>query len=224
MDEHRSFADHIKRIPYFSTLPEEEIFRLASRAKLISCDAQTILFHEGDPALGLYCLLKGRVKVVRFSPEGRQLIIREFRAIDTFNEVGALDAAPNAATAIAETDDTQVLLIPGDVVRELASRYPELGNEMMQAMAQKLRFAMNRVNRLALMDVKGRLCTWLLDTIDESGTVRGISQEDLAARLGTVRQVLGRVLADLREAGLVEVSRGTIRVLDVDGMQRLIKQ
>lgn len=224
MQEQRPFADHIKRIQFFSTLPDEEIVRLASRAKLISYDAQSTLFHEGEPALGLYCLLQGRVKVVRFSPEGRQLIIREFRAIDTFNEVGALDAAPNAATAIADTDGTQVLLIPGDVVRELASRYPDLGNEMMRAMAQKLRFAMNRVNRLALMDVKGRLCAWLLDTIDESGTVRGISQEDLAARLGTVRQVLGRVLADLREAGLVEVGRGTIRVLDVDGMQRLIKQ
>lgn len=224
MDERRPIADHIKRIPYFSTLPEEEIVRLTARAKLVSYDAQTTLFHEGEPALGLYCLLKGRVKVVRFSPEGRQLIIREFRPLDTFNEVGALDAAPNAATAIADMDDTQVLLIPGDVVRELAARYPDLGNEMMKAMAKKLRFAMTRVNRLALMDVKERLCAWLLDTIDESLTVRGISQEDLAARLGTVRQVLGRALADLREAGLVEVGRGTIRVLDADGIQRLVKQ
>lgn len=220
----RPGVDDIGRIPYFADLPADELERLAGVAKLIQCGAQTTLFHEGDPALGLYCLLQGRVKVMRFSPEGRQLIVREFHPGDTFNEVGALDAAPNAATAVADADNTEVLLIPGDVVRDLTARYPELGSRIMRAMARKLRFAMKRVNRLALMDVKQRLCAWLLDNVDESGTVSGISQEDLAAQLGTVRQVIGRALADLREAGLVEVRRGAIRVLDAERIKQLIQQ
>lgn len=206
--------DVVRRIPYFAGLPGSEIQRLATSARLVTLDAGETLFHEGEPADGLYYLCRGRVKIVRYSPEGRQLIVREFRLGDTFNEVGALDGCENAATAIAEENGTHVMIIPGEVIRELAGRYPELGGEMMKEMAEKLRFAMGKMNSLALMDVKSRLAAYLLEEVGDSGTLKGVSHEELAAHLGTVRQVLSRALGDLQRSGAVEVRRGSIRILD----------
>lgn len=212
----------IGRIPYFRELPAEEIEVLAQRARLWHGAEDAVLFAEGDTAAGLYYVVNGSVKVVRHSAEGRRLIVREFQPGETLNEVGALDGNENVATAIAGHRDTLALLIPGELVRELAARYPALSNEMMQEMARKLRFAMTRVGRLGLMDVKARLCAWLLDNMDEQNTLRGLPQEHVAEQLGTVRQVIGRALAELRDAGIVDVGRGFIKVIDKERLRELI--
>lgn len=221
--EARDKYEMIKGISYFAGLPAHEIERLAASARLIAVGDGEVLFHEGEPALGLYWLRRGRIKAVRYSPEGRQLIVREFRAGDTFNEVGALDASENAATTLSGQDGTEVLLIPGALIRKLATRYPELDAAMMQAMAGKLRFAMGRMNEMALLDVKARLAAHLLEEADEKGSVGGITHEELAARLGTVRQVLGRSLGELQRAGAVEVKRGSIRILDRNALKELVE-
>lgn len=215
-------VEMIKAVSYFAILPPGEIERLAESSRLLRLDANETLFREGEPALGLYCLRRGRVKVVRYSPDGRQLIVREFRPGETFNEVGALDASDNAATAIAAEKDTEVVLVPGELVRALARKYPELDSAMMTAMAGKLRFAMGRMNELALMDVKARLAAHLLEHADESGSISGITHEELAARLGTVRQVLGRTLGELQKAGAVRVRRGSIQIVDRTILEDLV--
>jgi len=221
--EGRDSVQTIRAIPYFAELPDHEIGRLAQSARLIKVGDGEVLFREGEPALGLYYLRRGRIKAVRYSPEGRQLIVREFRAGETFNEVGALDASENAATALCGEDGTEVLLIPGALIRDLARRYPELDAAMMQSMAQKLRFAMARMNELALLDVKARLAAYLLEQADEQGWIRDITHEELAARLGTVRQVLGRSLGELQRAGAVEVRRGSIRILDRGALEAILE-
>lgn len=209
----------IGRIGYFEALPFDEIEVLAKRSRFWHGTEEAILFSEGDPAAGLYYVVHGSVSVVRYSPEGRRLIVREFQPGETFNEVGALDGGENVATAMAARDDTLTLLVPGDVVRDLVARYPTLSNEMMQEMARKLRFAMTRVGRLGLMDVRARLSAWLLEHVGEDGTLRGVSQEQLAERLGTVRQVIGRALAELRDEGIIVAGRGFIQVLDKERLK-----
>lgn len=214
--------DIINDINYFNELPEYEIKVLAEGARIIRADAEETLFVEGDPAAGLYYVVRGRIKIVRYSPEGRQLIVREFFPGETFNEVGALDATTNPASAVTDRKETEVALIPGELIRKLADRYPGLSTKMMNEMAKKLRFAMARVNNLALMDVKARLALKLLESMDESGLLLGLSHEELAAQLGTVRQVLGRALGELREAGIVEVRRGSIKVIDRDALEVIV--
>lgn len=211
------------QIEYFAQLPEAELHALADNARRLQYDAGDALFHEGDPAPGLFYLCRGGVKAVRYSSEGRQLIIREFGPGETFNEVGALDGSPNAATVVATKRETEVLLIPGEDVRGLVTRYPDLGAKIMEAMANKLRFAMGKVNRLALMDVKARLAAHLVDTADQNGELRGVSQEELAAQLGTVRQVVGRILNELQKAGTLQVQRGIIRIIDHHALDDLLE-
>lgn len=209
----------VSRIPYFRDFPRTDLEGLAGRARFWHGGPGAVLFAEGEPAAGLYYVVEGRVEVVRHSPEGRRLVVREFEPGETFNEVGALDGGVNVATAVAAAPDTMVLLIPGEFVRDLSVRHASLSYEMMQEMARKLRFAMTRVGRLGLMDVKARLSAWLLEAADKDGAVRGLSQEQLAERLGTVRQVVGRALGELRDEGVVEVGRGVIRILDAGALR-----
>lgn len=147
--------------------------------------------------------------------------MREFNPGETFNEVGALDDVTNAATAVACHPETTVIVIPGEQVRRLADKYPALSQAMMLEMARKLRYAMDRANRLGLMDVKARLCARLLEAADGHGTLR-TSQTRLAEELGTVRQVVGRALNELQRAGIVATGRGGIKVLDRNALKGML--
>lgn len=216
-------AELIGNMTYFRQLPPAEINGLARHARFWRGDKGDAIFREGEPARGLYYLVKGRVQAVRHSPEGRRLIVREFSPGETFNEVGALDAVDNAATAVANEDGTKVLLIPGEQLRSLSARYPDLSQKIMLAMAEKLRYAMTSMNRLAFMDVKARLCAHLLEAAGPDQVLHDVSQEQLAGRLGTVRQVVGRALQELQAAGSVQVQRGRIKVLDRAALHKLAR-
>lgn len=213
----------LRDISYFEALPTDELEQVARVSRVITLESGEALFHEGDPAEGLYLVVRGGVRAVRYSPEGRQLIVREFHPGETFNEVGALDGSENAATAITTANPTEVLIVPGEKMRQLTREYPDFGQQVMRAMAEKLRYAMGKVNRLALMVVKARLASHLLESATDTGVLKGISQEELAAQLGTVRQVLGRALSEMQKAGIVEVGRGFIRIIDRDALEAIVE-
>lgn len=202
----------IRRIPYFETLPADEMGALAARSVLHSYSQDSTIFAQGQPAAGLYCVVRGRVKAVRFSPQGRELIIRFFVPFETFGEVGALEGGENPSTAIA-AEDSEILLIPREALAPVLRRHPEVDTRIMTAMAQKLRFAMNRFEQVTLYDVKSRVAAFLLAQWQSGNATCRLSQDELASMLGTVRQVVGRALAELQASGAIKVRRGAIQVL-----------
>lgn len=208
----REWEAFLRTIPYFETLAPEEVEALASRAQVRSVAQGGIVFSQGQPAAGLWCVVSGRVKAVRYSPTGRELTIKFFEPGETFGEVGALEGGENPSTAIAVTD-SRVLLIPREVLAPLLRQHPEVDTRIMAAMAQKLRFAMNRFEQATLYDVKTRVAAFLLAQWRAGRPVCRLSQEELASMLGTVRQVLGRALGELQEAGAVRLRRGAVEVV-----------
>lgn len=204
---------------YFTGVQAARLAQLAKSCRLIRLDAGETVFLESDPAQGLYGMVAGRVKAVRYSPQGREFVIREFEPPETFNEVGALDGGTNPATAVAAVNGTQVLLVPGEPIRRLAQEHPDLDVKLLQALTRKMRFAMQKMDQLALLEVKERLVIYLLEHDDAHDAVGRTSQEELAAQLGTVRQVLGRALAELQRCGAVQVGRGRIQVIDREALK-----
>ena len=215
-------VDILKRIPYFETLPEQVAERLASHVRVIEAKKGEFIFHAGDPPEGLYYLTSGRAKAVRYSADGRELTIKEFLPGETFNEVGALNAARNPSSCLALENETRILLVPAQPLIEVLKEFPEVDYKIMKAMAVKLQYAMNKMDRLALMDVKSRLAAHLLEEAGDSGVLR-VSEEDLATRLGTVRQVVGRALGELQKQGAVRVERGRIEILSREQLEELIE-
>lgn len=212
-----------RRVPYFAGLPAEALTVLARAARLQRYARGQVIFIEGEPCAGLYLVATGDVKIFKVSGQGREQILQQLGPGDTFNEVAVLDGGPNPASAAAITDAT-LYCVPRDEVRCLAQRYPTLAWALIESLARRTRHLVNMIEDLALRSVKARLARLLLaeaertrgaDTLDRS---RMVSQADMAARLGTVREMVGRALRDLADEGLIRFDRHRIVIVDRSGL------
>lgn len=212
-----------RRVPYFAGLPDAVIAALAQTAGSQRYGRGQMILVEGEPCAGLFVVAAGEVKVFKVSGQGREQILQQLGPGDTFNEVAVLDGGPNPASVTAVTDAV-LYCIPRDEVRRLAQRHPDLAWALIESLARRTRHLVSMVEDLALRSVKARLARLLLseaertrvaDTLDRSHMV---SQADMAARLGTVREVVGRALRDLAGEGLISFDRHRIVIVDRAGL------
>jgi CRP-like cAMP-binding protein len=204
-------------IQYLKALPPQIISELASVATLHHYAAGEIIFLEFEPVAGLYLVAAGSVKVGRFSKEGREHILHIFNRGDTFNDVAVLDGGPNPATATALTD-ASVWRITRPDLSTIAKRRPELAWALIESIARRTRHLVDAVQDLSMRNVKGRLARLLLDQGNSTAEApaRMLTQDEMASRLGTVREVVGRALRSLAAAHIIEIDRHRIVVLDPD--------
>lgn len=212
--------DILPGLPYFQGLSAELTDALAEVAARVLYAAGATIFLEGDLASGLYVVEKGLVKISRVSLDGREYIMHLAGPGESFNNVAALDAGANPGTAVAQTNVTVWRIDPMEL-RRVAQRYPDLVWAFVDDLAGRARYLVGLVEDLALRNVRGRLARLLLEEADgaEHLTVpRMLTQEEMAARLGTVREMVGRTLRSLAASGLIEFDRHRIVILDPDGL------
>jgi CRP/FNR family transcriptional regulator len=206
----------LQAVSYFKDVSAATIQELARSAVGRSYAAGECIFWEGEPALGLYVIGAGLVKICRHSTEGREHILHLLGKNETFNDVAALDGGANPATAVAHTD-ARVYMIPRAELRAIAARHPEVAWALIESMARRARHLVTMVEDLSMRSVKGRLARLLLEQAEamESDAVpRFLTQEEMASRLGTVREMVGRALRSLTAEGAIEFDRHRIVILD----------
>ena len=201
---------------YFQGVSETFLEALASQTQLYRFDAGETLFWEGDPCLGLYILQQGSVKLYKLSPQGRELIITVFEDDASFNEVPVFDLLDNPVN-VGAVLDTQVWLIDAESLRQVVVNHPEAAQKIIINLSQNLRMLVKKVAEMTFYPVTARLARLLHDLPPEhlSGTDR-LTQDDLASRVGTVREVVARSLKELENRGAIEIERGKIKILDKD--------
>lgn len=215
--------DLLRRVPYFARLPEAVLTALATAAVQREYARGQVIFLEGDPCAGLHIVAAGEVKVFKLSPQGREQILHRFVPGDTFNDVAVLDGEANPASAAAVTDAT-LCIISRTEIRRLAERYPPLAWALIESIARRTRHLVAMVEDLSLRSVKARLARLLLAEAARTAGVGDIdrsqmvTQAEMAARLGTVREMIGRALRDLADEGLIEFDRHRIVVIDRAGL------
>ncbi len=170
---------------------------------------------EGQAQSGLYLLHYGWLKATKISPAGREQVLRFLEPGETFNELGVFTDQPNPATAIA-LEPAGVWFIPRQAVRRLLRQHPEFAEHMLAEMAKRLLYLVSLVTDLSLRPIAGRLARLLLAeaTDDVLHRPRWYTQAELAARLGTVPDVVQRALRQLESEGLIAVERQLIRILN----------
>ena len=205
-----------RHVPFLEALPEAIVLELAALATSRRFAAGEYVFDEGEPVSGLFLVETGRVKISRFARDGREHILHFINHGDTFNDVAALDGGPNPATAIAFSDST-IWCVPRSEIKALAARRPELAWALIESLARRARHLVSTVQDLAMRNVRGRLARLLLEQAQamERGDIpMALTQEEMASRLGTVREVVGRSLRALAAEGIIEFQRNRIVVLD----------
>jgi CRP/FNR family transcriptional regulator len=207
---------------FFTGLPDEMLNELAQAATWREHPTGEVVFLESEPSLGLYYLQYGWLKAVKSSPEGREQVLRFIGPGETFNEIGAFAHRPNPATAIA-LETSGVWLLPREALMRLLRQQPALAQRILESMADRVIDLVNLVADLSLRPVTGRLARLLLD--EASGDVlhrpRWHTQAELAARLGTVPDVVQRALRGLETEGAIEVQRHEIRIRNRAALEKL---
>ncbi len=218
-----SDPDLLRRVPYFAGLNDDVLAALAAVTRERRYVRGQVLFLEGDPCAGLHIVAAGEIKIFKLSPQGREQVLRQLGPGSTFNEVPVLDGGPNPASTAAVTDAT-VCVIARDDIKRLAQAYPSLAWALIESTARHTRHLVLMVEDLSLRSVKARLARLLLIEVQAS-TATGeidrsqmITQAEMAARLGTVREMIGRVLRDLADDGLIMFDRHRIIIKDQEAL------
>jgi CRP/FNR family transcriptional regulator, cyclic AMP receptor protein len=207
----------LKALPYFSALAESELKQLAHSLVERTFEKDESIFLEGEPCHGVYIVRKGSVKVFKLSAEGREQILTNINSNGSFNEVAVFDGGPNPANATA-TASTVCWILPGDVIFDLIQHSPPVAVAIIRNLGTRLRRLVGLVEDLSLRQVIGRLAKLLLEpSFDE-----GLTQQEMAARLGTVREIIGRSLRQMELRGLIKVEHGKITIVDRAGLEKLV--
>lgn len=216
------FVQHLSEISFFSDLEESTWNEIAQLSRWREHDAGEIVVLEGDAHPGLYYLQYGWLKVVKTSPAGREQILRFLEPGETFNEISVFANQPNPATAIA-LEPVGIWLIPRTALLRLLQDRPDFAQHIISKMAERMLYLVSLVSDLSLRSVASRLARLLLeDAVDDVlERPRWYTQAELAARLGTVPDVVQRALRSLENDGLIIVDRHQIRLLDRQALSKI---
>jgi CRP-like cAMP-binding protein len=171
-----------------------------------------VLFWEGDPCAGLHIIESGSVKLYRVSPQGRQYIIAVLTEGATCNEVPAFDGGANPVNVEA-LETTRVWLVDAHTLRELVKSNPEFALKILSKFGQNLRNLVGKVSEMAFYQVTHRLARLITEMPAEESRPHW-TQEQLAARLGTVREVVSRSLKELEKSGAIRIEDRRIQIAD----------
>jgi len=204
--------------PYFDDLPDTALKDIAAHTQLREYERGDVLFWEGDPCAGLHILESGSIKLYRISPQGRQYIISIMTDGDTCNEVPAFDGGANPVNVEA-LETSRVWVADSAVLRKLVISNPEFALKILNKFGQNLRNLVRKVSEMAFYQVTNRLAR-LITELPAEDTRPHWTQEQLAARLGTVREVVARSLKELEKSGAIRIEDRKIQIADQEVLQQ----
>lgn len=210
--------DTLRKNPYFDDLPEELLREVAAHMQLRSLERGEILFWEGDPCAGLHIIEEGVVKLYRISPQGRQYIVRVLQEGDTCNEVPAFDGGTNPVNVEA-LEKSRVWVIDDEVLRALVRAHSDFALKVLSNFGRNLRGLVRMVSEMAFYQVTNRLAR-LISELPSDESRPHWTQEQLAARLGTVREVVARSLKELERSGAIRIEDRRIHVADPEALSQ----
>lgn len=205
----------------FRRLAPAELEAIAATAIAKTYDTGETLFHEGTPCAGIHVIAQGAVKILKTTPSGRQIVLAGERAPATVAEVPVFDGGDYPATVVAIQPTESLLILRADF-RALCRRNPELPLQFLEIFGKRLRTLVNLVERITFGNVRQRLAQSLLDFAELAGGnafALPETQEQLAVRLGTVREVVSRNLGRFQSEGLIRLARRDLEIIDVKGLQ-----
>ena len=212
-------TENLHKLPFFSELGEDELAEVASHVQERTLRRGEVILLEGEAPRAVYFIVHGQVRIYRLSPEGREQVLKRLGPGEAFNFVPVLDGAPNPSSAIAWTDVT-VYAIERDHFVQMLRKHPALAVAILTDFAAKLRHVTALAEDLSLRTVGARLAKLLLTQAAKKEEVpRRMTQQEMAAQLGTVREVVGRALAELEREGLIRLERHRIIIVDRSGLE-----
>ena len=213
-------------LPLLSQLTEEQRVTVIRAGHEKSLERGEILFHEGEPAEALYAVIDGQLKLVRYSPKGRELLLHLVNPGQTFAEAALF--APGTYPATAEVVQAcRLWCLPRATLLDLLRATPELGLAMLGSLSLWTRKLVSKLELHTQRRVEERLAIYLMSRAGHRELKRGDRIELaeprnlIAAQCGTAPEVLSRTFRRLEDDGVLEAAPHHVTIRDPDSLRAL---
>ena len=200
----------------------KDLYRLLnSVATEIDLSEGEVLFEQGDVGDALYAIVSGSLEFSILSREGRKLSLDVMRPGALFGEIALFDPGDRTATVTA-LENSRVRGVKNADILAAIRETPELGIDMIQLAGERMRWMSLQLNEQVFLPMPARLARKILYlTVDGTGhlALLTLSQTELAEFVGATREAVSKTLSLWKRAGVIDATRGGVRVLDRSALQ-----
>lgn len=221
-----SRGDVLRRVPLFADLSETEIKFLAERAVPRRYKPGELIFSEGDICSGLFVIQRGTVRLFKTSAGGREQVLAVEKPVNSIAELPVFDGGNYPASAAA-VEEAELLFVSKQDFHSLCLVHPKVALKVLRVVGKRLRTLVGIIEELSFTTVRSRLVSLLLRLAREQapGATTGVqitlpaSNQELAAHIGTVRELVSRNLSRLQAEGLIKVDGRTVTIPRIAALQ-----
>ena len=220
----------LKQVPLFRSLRAEDSRRIAALLKKQTLRKGDALFREGEEGNSLYMIIAGKIKIVRQSRDGDEMILAVLSTGDFCGEMALLDGMSRSADAVA-VEETHLYGLNRKDFLDYVMKNETAVKAILSALCKRLRKADDFLEDIFFLNVAARLAKKLIELAMNNGIREGengpvklsVTQKDLASMIGTTRESVNKELRVLREENLIELSSKTILIRDLDALSQRIR-
>src|SRR5262245_2373984 len=209
------FAAILGMNPMFAGLGEEAVRTIAALCTRRPLEADEVLFQKGDKGDALYGVRRGRVRIETGTAGGGRLTLNVLGPGDLFGEVALFDGQARTADAVA-AEPSELFMVRRSDFLAFLEREPRIAVRILELLCQRIRWVSDRMEEAVLLPLHARLARRLCALADDFGSEVHISQEELGVYVGAARESVNRQLQEWRRAGIIDLRRGRISLLDMD--------
>lgn len=207
-------------------LRPEELSRVAATAVSTRHAPGSTIFQKGDPGGSMMAVVRGRVKICTYSPDGRELVLNFIDRGGLFGEIAVLDGRPRSADAVA-IGDTELLVLDRARLMPVLTAHPETATRLLEVLCQRLRWTSEALEDALLRDAPARVARGLLRLGDTFGKPEAkglkidikLSQQQIGNLIGVSRESTNKYIVEWTRAGYLAVDAGYITIMDQDALK-----
>jgi CRP-like cAMP-binding protein len=211
--------NHDKSI--FCKLEEESLSDISQHKIMNAFKRGQVLFHEGNPAFGVYCISQGKVKLTKTSENGKETMLRIAGPVDLIGFQHIVQNGINDVTATA-LEETKICFLDRVFLQKLVKEENSCAMELLTHVARDMTTLQDRVNGFQSKNVRERVAYMLLDLAERYGSDSKegrrlgiqLSREDMASMLGVATETLIREISQLRDEGVIDQDGKTLILVD----------
>lgn len=218
------------KVPIFENLNNEELLEIVKNINHKEYDKGDVIFTEGNISNTLYFINEGKIKLYKYTKDGKEQILHVLSEGDFFGELELIKPSKYRFNAKAIVD-SKICTLTKDEMKSIMLRNSEIGIKVLETVGERLSKVENLVQNLATNDVDSRMAYLLMDLMEKYGeTIENnisiklpLSREDMANYIGVTRETISRKLKKFEDEKLIKiVGIKNIIILDKEGLQDYI--
>ncbi len=218
------------KVPIFKNLDCDHLLKIINKIKHKSFDKGDVVFVEGNISEVLYFINIGKIKLYKYTKDGKEQILHILSEGDFFGELDLLKSSAYKFNARA-MEKTMVCILTKEEMKDIVMHNPEIGIELLESVGNRLAEAENLAQNLATNDIDSRMAYLILDLTEKYALAKGdklilklpVSREEMANYIGVTRETISRKLKKFEEEGLIElVGTKSMIILNQEGIENYI--